>query len=104
MYGLRPPALDELGLAGRSSSSGAGSRAAPAGLTIAVAAPPTASAPLPAAVEVAAYRIATEALTNVSRHAARRTCPVRLRRDGALVLEVTDDGRGLPADRRPASA
>jgi signal transduction histidine kinase len=39
----------------------------------------------------------TEALTNVARHAAARSCQVRLRREGALEVEVTDDGRGVPA-------
>ena len=52
---------------------------------------------LPAAVEVAAYRIAAEAMTNVVRHAGAAHCTVRLRRDGAagLLVEVGDDGRGL---------
>ncbi|MBA2669265.1 MAG: hypothetical protein H0U67_02715 [Gemmatimonadetes bacterium] len=58
---------------------------------------------LPAAVEVAAYRIATEALSNVARHARARNCTLRLAFDGAsgtLVLEVADDGRGIAvADR-----
>jgi signal transduction histidine kinase len=51
---------------------------------------------LPAAVEVVAYRIATEAMTNVVRHAEARSCIVRLAvdRDG-LVVEIEDDGRGI---------
>ena len=53
---------------------------------------------LPAAVEVAAYRIVGEALTNVSRHAAARHARVRLLSDDdALVVEVADDGTGIPA-------
>ncbi|AHI00326.1 hypothetical protein GCM10010174_84330 [Kutzneria viridogrisea] len=52
---------------------------------------------LPAAVEIAAYRIICEALTNVVRHAAATRCQVRVwLAGGALRLEVTDDGRGLP--------
>jgi len=54
---------------------------------------------LPAAVEVAAYRIAEESLANVVRHAQARTCVVRLSLDDALRLEICDDGVGLPAAR-----
>jgi signal transduction histidine kinase len=57
---------------------------------------------LPAAVEVAAYRIATEAVTNVLRHASAARCVVRLRAsDDALTVEVIDDGRGI-GDRATA--
>ena len=58
---------------------------------------------LPAAVEVAAYRIVQEALTNVACHAEARSCVVSLARDevaGALRLAVADDGCGLPTERR----
>jgi signal transduction histidine kinase len=54
---------------------------------------------LPAAVEVAAYRIAAEALTTVSRHSGATSCVVRLvGGTGELMVEVEDDGRGIPAD------
>jgi signal transduction histidine kinase len=51
---------------------------------------------LPAAVEVATYRIAVEAISNVVRHSGARTCQVRLGTDsaGQLVIEVRDDGAG----------
>jgi signal transduction histidine kinase len=51
-------------------------------------------------VEVAAYRIASEALANVARHAQASSCRVQLLRDedGSLVLTVTDDGIGIAAD------
>jgi signal transduction histidine kinase len=58
--------------------------------------------PLPAAVEVACYRIAQEAITNVSRHARASRCWISLRVDEvweALVLEVVDDGEGVPEGR-----
>jgi two-component system NarL family sensor kinase len=58
---------------------------------------------LPAAVEVACYRIVQEALTNVARHAHATSCRVRISVDRArsvLELEVTDDGAGMPEGRR----
>ncbi|MGH2522240.1 MAG: sensor histidine kinase, partial [Anaerolineales bacterium] len=64
--------------------------------------PPHGLPPLSAAVEVAAYRIALEALTNVVRHAHARRCLVRLcvAEGKMLQVEVSDDGVGLPADLR----
>ncbi|MBS1878493.1 MAG: sensor histidine kinase [Actinobacteria bacterium] len=51
-------------------------------------------------VELVVYRIAQEALTNVLRHSGASRCLVRLREDGGvLVLEVADDGVGIPAQR-----
>jgi signal transduction histidine kinase len=55
---------------------------------------------LPAAVEVAAYRIVQEALANVVRHAHARTCKVQLAVDGALDITVADDGRGIARNHR----
>jgi signal transduction histidine kinase len=97
VYDLRPPALDQLGLvpalqqyAARLTERGT--------LDILVSAP--ALPPLPAAVEVAAYRIATEALTNAARHSRARHTSVSFTVDDAnLRLEVADDGIGLPARR-----
>ena len=55
---------------------------------------------LPAAVEVAVYRITWEALTNVARHARARTCVVRLAvNKDDVVLEIVDDGVGIPEER-----
>jgi signal transduction histidine kinase len=93
VYELRPPALDELGLIGALREQAArlddGS-----GLIVTVEVPKD-MPPLPAAVEVAAYRIATEALTNVSRHAGAHRCSVQISLDGGLLVEVADDGRGI---------
>jgi signal transduction histidine kinase len=96
VHGLRPPALDELGLVGAlqrlAESVGAD------GLRIAVDVP-SALPPLPAAVEVAAYRVVQEALTNVVRHARAGSACVRLAVHAeTLTVEVTDDGTGMPAD------
>ena len=96
-YDLRPPALDELGLvpAVRESASSQ----AEGGPRVVVEAPD--SLPdLPAAVEVAAYRIATEAVTNVARHANADHVVVRFDLTDALELTIQDDGGGIPAKAR----
>ena len=54
---------------------------------------------LPAAVEVAAYRIVAEALSNVVRHAHASRCEVRVSRGDGLLVEVADDGVGLAGPR-----
>lgn len=101
VYALRPPALDDLGLIGAIRETAAQYNAN--GLLVSVEIPkdlPT----LPAAVEVAAYRIAQEALTNAARHAGAQECVVRISLDekaGKLRLEITDDGRGLSSERGP---
>jgi signal transduction histidine kinase len=94
--GLRPPALDELGLAGACAQA-ADRLTAGTELTASVLAPENMPA-LPAAVEVAAYRIVVEAVTNTVRHARARYCQVSMSyRDDALAITVTDDGTGLRA-------
>ena len=90
--GLRPPVLEDLGLAAALRAHA--DRLAP--LEVEIVVPPD---PLPAAVELALYRIATEALTNAVRHADARRCRVELRAVGEeAVLEIADDGPGLSAD------
>src|SRR5262249_35147152 len=54
---------------------------------------------MPAAVEVAAFRITQEALNNVARHARARNCVIMLKIDAGLRVEIVDDGVGLPATR-----
>lgn len=104
---LRPPALDELGLVGALQAQAG--RLGPAPTVDVAAAGPLPD--LPAAVEVAAYRIAIEAMTNAARHAGARRCRVLLAEAApaggsngssarALEVEVTDDGNGLPAGAR----
>lgn len=95
--GLRPPALDELGLVGALRREAERLTADGREFTVDAAEP---LGPLPAAVEVAAFRIGAEAMTNAARHAAATRCLVRIRRDGDLTLEVVDDGRGLSRARR----
>ena len=103
VYGLRPPALDDLGLLGALRESAAQYRAK--GLSVSVEATGDDSLPpLSAAVEVAAYRIAQEALTNVARHAGANTCTVSLAlNEGVLHVEVRDDGRGIPDPQEDAA-
>ena len=98
VYALRPPALDELGLVSAIREHIA-HYDQPNGLHVSIDAPERLP-PLPAAVEVAAYRIVLEALTNVARHAHAQTCRIRLdlTEAPALCLEITDDGGGLPPD------
>ncbi|WP_147200887.1 sensor histidine kinase [Pseudonocardia asaccharolytica] len=98
--GLRPPALDTLGLAGAIEAHLAGRPGGGTPVALEVPAPLPALPALPAAAEVAAYRIALEAVTNVDRHAAARSACIRLAvGGGTLVVEVADDGRGGAADR-----
>ncbi len=95
VYGLRPPALDELGLVGSLREEvGRLQYEAPA-LTVTLDAPGDGLTDLSAAAEVACYRIVTEALTNVTRHAHATRCSVRIRLDRDLDVEICDDGVGL---------
>jgi signal transduction histidine kinase len=100
---LRPPRLDELGLAGAIQERvarlphGEGGRSPRVALEMQ---PPAGLGELPAAVEVAAYRIVEEALENARRHSGAASCTVRLVLDEGLQVEVRDDGHGLPAERR----
>lgn len=93
-HGLRPPTLDELGLVGalRQLAESLGLRA-----RFADADPPR----LPAAVEVAVYLIAAEALHNVARHAGSCDVEVSLTAEEDVVLVVRDSGPGV-ADAGPA--
>ncbi len=113
IYGLRPPALDDLGLIPSiyqqaqnqgmvELSTGTETDERLEHRTVFSMNAPEKLPPLPAAVEVACYRIVHEALTNVARHAHARTCLVRLlvdRGSGVLEVEITDDGVGISGGR-----
>jgi len=86
-YGLRPPALDELGLLGAIKLK----TDALDGLPIDIEASDLPA--LPAAVDVAAYRIVMEALTNVTRHSGATRAKVALRvDDDCLTINISDNG------------
>lgn len=94
VYGLRPPALDSLGLVAALEEFAImlSRRADGEPLTVFVTAART-FGPLPAAVEVAAYRIATEALTNVTRHSNASSAEVIIAEESdSLHVGVHDDG------------
>ncbi len=97
IYSLRPPDLDQLGLEGALRPK----LRELAGETLKLELVfPAAKAAYPAAVEVAAYHITTEAVSNVVRHARAGLCTVELKVSGAnLELSVTDDGVGLTGTR-----
>lgn len=106
IYDLRPPTLDRLGLlsALREQVSRLG---APPGngvdnepLAVAIEAPRDLGG-LPPPVELAAFRIALEAFVNVWRHANARHCVMRFTLDGALHIDVIDDGTGITAEAHP---
>jgi signal transduction histidine kinase len=95
--GLRPAAVEQLGLAAalRALATDEGD---PVRVAVELALP----AQLPGPVEVAAYRIVGEAVTNALRHAAARTVCVEVRQvGGELHVEVCDDGAGMPVPVQP---
>jgi two-component system NarL family sensor kinase len=97
--GLRSPVLDQLGLVSalrqRSTRFATGTSL----LLVHIDASDDIE-PLPAAVEVAAYRIVLESLTNTARHAWATEATVQLQRSDGLLVEVRDNGRGLPDSYR----
>jgi len=101
--GLRPPALDHGGLLSALQqhvelSAGMAMPNSPA-VSFEVAGDLSV---LPAAVEVAAYRIGQEAISNATKHSGAQRISVRMtRRDNGLTVEIDDDGTGVPAHTNP---
>jgi signal transduction histidine kinase len=99
VYALRPPVLDEFGLV-TAIREHVAQYGGPNGIEITLDATEP-MPPLPAAVEVAAYRIVLEAFTNIINHAQATTCHIILQAEqDCLRLEVSDNGIGLPEDVR----
>jgi signal transduction histidine kinase len=93
--GLRPPALDELGLAGALRQI---TQRMTAGTGLVVEVEVALLPQLPAAMEVATFRIVAEAVANVARHAHASSCHVVIEAaGGSLRATIADDGRGLPS-------
>ena len=98
---LRPPALDDMGLAGALRSVYGAPRVAPPRVLIHAIEP---LPPLPAAAEVAAFRIVGEAVANALRHAQAQQCDVRLTVDNEFLrIVVEDDGKGIDVDNEAAA-
>lgn len=94
---LRPPVLDSLGLLDALRMAATNLQGVDCELDL-----PQSIPPVPAAVEVAAYRIAVEALRNVALHARARHCRLGVRHgDDGLRIIVRDDGVGIDPDQRP---
>ncbi|MFN8433390.1 MAG: histidine kinase [Anaerolineales bacterium] len=99
VYALRPPVLDEFGLVSAIREHTA-QYSGPNGLQITFNVTEPLPA-LPAAVEVAAYRIVLEAFTNLVRHANATTCQIEIKLENQnLLLQVSDDGKGLFKENR----
>jgi signal transduction histidine kinase len=93
VYGLRPPALDEFGLVGAIQNFIDGK--SPNHPHIILEVSPDLPA-LPAAYEVAVYRIIMEGITNVLRHAEAASATIRIAYQGhEIMVEVIDDGAGM---------
>jgi two-component system, NarL family, sensor kinase len=88
---LRPAAIDEVGLVGaiRQRAAALSTQALAYDVT-----GPDALPPLPAAVEVAAFRIASEGMTNAAKHSDASRCAVLVELDSTLGITVSDNGRG----------
>jgi two-component system, NarL family, sensor kinase len=96
VYGLRPSSLDDLGLPG---AIAAHIQRLTVGASVRITLDTGELTDLPAAVEVATFRIAVEAVNNVVRHSGAQTCQVHLDTEdnGQLVVEVRDDGPSAAA-------
>ena len=98
VHGLRPPALDQLGLVEAIRDL---ARSHGGGPALEIFTPPEGLPRLPAAVEVSAYRIILEAWNNVFKHARAGRCIVVFQAEQEmLVVSIQDDGIGMPKEYR----
>jgi PAS domain S-box-containing protein len=97
-YLLHPPLLDEIGIAAalRVYVDGLGQRG---DLVITLDVPDDMER-LPHQLELAAFRVVQEALTNIHRHSASKTADIRIKRtEGTITVQIRDTGRGIPAEK-----
>jgi len=94
---LHPPLLDDAGLSGALRWYVAGlSKRSGIAITLEF---DEALGRLPRELEAAVFHIVQESLTNIHRHSGSRTATLRIARtDGRLLLDIEDQGRGIPAE------
>ncbi len=96
-YLLHPPLLDEMGLLSALSwyAEGFSERS---GVRVQLDAPDRLGR-LPGEIEAAIFRVIQEALSNIHRHSGSKTARISMASDAEeVILEVSDEGRGIPAD------
>ena len=99
VYGLRPPALDELGFVEALKQSISRYETGLLHFRFELSRMPN---ELPAAIETALFRIVQEAVNNVVRHAGATLCTIRLHATAKeILIEIEDDGKGLPENFQP---
>jgi len=95
---LHPPLIEELGLEAALDTYIAGFIRR-SGIQVKLGQAPDLGR-LPPETELAIFRVVQESLSNIHRHSGSRVAEVRLSRtEGRLVLEVLDQGDGIPAER-----
>jgi len=102
VIGLRPPALDELGLTHALRQSLEDLKADGPSCKFSVTGTPSR---LPSSMEIAVYRIVQEALTNIRKHANASKVNLRLQfQEDKLLVEVHDNGKGFDPSQTLNSA
>lgn len=92
VYDLRPPILDELGLT--FAINELIRQYSHSEIHFKVFMPPNVST-LPAAIEIATYRIIQESISNVIRHSNATECIIKITMNNYLTIEITDNGKGI---------
>ncbi|MEH7224797.1 sensor histidine kinase [Bacillus sp. JJ1566] len=97
VYDLRPPILDELGLIFAINEFI--SQYSQSEINFRTFVPPTVSN-LPAAIEIATYRIIQESISNVIRHSKATECIIKITMTNFIKIEITDNGKGISFDAK----